>query len=89
MGSYYYLVSQLPNVSTSMDGKSSLPFTIEEFKELCGRFLTEKECRIKKEVEKNKSKIEKRCRNCSSWTKASKISLPAVSATSCEEPLLS
>ena len=46
MGSYYYLVSQLPNVSTSMDGKSSLPFTIEEFKELCGRFLTEKECRI-------------------------------------------
>ncbi|MCQ2591500.1 MAG: DUF2764 domain-containing protein [Treponema sp.] len=39
---YYYLVSQLPNVS-SAEGKSALPFNTNGFKELCCRYISEKE----------------------------------------------
>lgn len=39
---YYYLVSQLPNISAA-EGKSSLPLNGSSFKELCGRFLSEGE----------------------------------------------
>ena len=39
---YYYLVSQLPNIS-SAEGKSALPLNQTSFKELCGRFLSEDE----------------------------------------------
>ena len=37
---YYYLVSQLPNISTT-ESKSALPLNSSDFKELCGRFLSE------------------------------------------------
>jgi len=39
---YYYLVSQLPNISAS-ESKSALPLNTESFKELCSRFISEKE----------------------------------------------
>jgi len=39
---YYYLVSQLPNISVS-DSKSALPMTGPQFLEVCSRFVTEKE----------------------------------------------
>ena len=39
---YYYLVSQLPNISSS-ESKSALPLSTEAFKELCSRFVSEKE----------------------------------------------
>lgn len=42
---YYYLVSQLPNISYS-EGKTTLPITGEQFKELCSRFLNEKQIQI-------------------------------------------
>ncbi len=38
MSSYYYLVSQLPNIS-GLGEKSALPITPDEFKSLCSRFL--------------------------------------------------
>lgn len=40
--SYYYLVSQLPNIS-SAEGKSNLPLNTDSFKELCCRFVNENE----------------------------------------------
>lgn len=43
---YYYLVSQLPNISNSQEGKSSLPITSDEFRELSSRFLLETEKKI-------------------------------------------
>ena len=39
---YYYLVSQLPNISAA-EGKSALPLNEVSFKELCCRFLSEDE----------------------------------------------
>ena len=42
---YYYLVSQLPNISTT-ESKSSLPISFEQFKELASRFLKEDETKI-------------------------------------------
>ena len=39
---YYYLVSQLPNISAA-EGKSALPLNEASFKELCCRFLSEEE----------------------------------------------
>lgn len=39
---YYYLVSQLPNISGA-EGKSALPLSSSAFKELCSRFLSEDE----------------------------------------------
>ena len=39
---YYYLVSQLPNISAA-EGKSALPLNEVSFKELCSRFLSEDE----------------------------------------------
>jgi len=39
---YYYLVSQLPNISTS-EGKSALPLTGNQFRELCSRFVSNDE----------------------------------------------
>lgn len=39
---YYYLVSQLPNISAA-EGKSALPLNQTSFKELCSRFLSEDE----------------------------------------------
>ena len=42
---YYYLVSQLPNISTT-ESKSNLPITSEQFKELASRFLKEDEIKI-------------------------------------------
>ena len=39
---YYYLVSQLPNISGA-EGKSALPLNEASFKELCCRFLSEEE----------------------------------------------
>lgn len=42
---YYYLVSQLPNISSS-DSKSSLPLNTKDFVELCSRFVSEKEKKI-------------------------------------------
>lgn len=39
---YYYLVSQLPNISTA-ESKTSLPLSSEQFYELAGRFINEKE----------------------------------------------
>lgn len=39
---YYYLVSQLPNISGT-EGKSALPLNTAAFKELCCRFLSEDE----------------------------------------------
>lgn len=39
---YYYLVSQLPNIS-SAEGKSALPLNGESFHELAGRFISEDE----------------------------------------------
>lgn len=45
MSAYYYLVSQLPNIS-NVGEKSSLPVTEDSFKEICGRFLSEKEMAV-------------------------------------------
>ena len=42
---YYYLVSQLPNISVT-EGKSSLPIDTKAFKELCCRFISENEKQI-------------------------------------------
>lgn len=39
---YYYLVSQLPNISTT-ESKSALPLTGKSFCELAGRFISEDE----------------------------------------------
>ena len=39
---YYYLVSQLPNIS-SAESKTALPLTGESFRELAGRFISEDE----------------------------------------------
>ncbi len=39
---YYYLVSQLPNIS-SAEGKSALPLNGESFRELASRFISEDE----------------------------------------------
>ena len=39
---YYYLVSQLPNISSS-EGKSNLPLTTEQFREIASRFISPKE----------------------------------------------
>ena len=39
---YYYLVSQLPNISYS-ESKSALPLNGEQFRELASRFITEEE----------------------------------------------
>ena len=39
---YYYLVSQLPNISTA-ESKSALPLTSTSFREIAGRFITDKE----------------------------------------------
>ncbi|MCR4734768.1 MAG: DUF2764 domain-containing protein [Treponema sp.] len=39
---YYYLVSQLPNISSS-ESKSALPLTTDSYKELCCRFISDKE----------------------------------------------
>ena len=39
---YYYLVSQLPNISTT-EGKSNLPLNGKSFIELAGRFISEDE----------------------------------------------
>jgi len=39
---YYYLVSQLPNIS-STEGKSALPLTSNQFKEIACRFVSENE----------------------------------------------
>lgn len=39
---YYYLVSQLPNISTA-ESKTALPLTKDSFIELCSRFLSEDE----------------------------------------------
>lgn len=39
---YYYLVSQLPNISLS-ESKINLPLTSQNFLELCSRFISEKE----------------------------------------------
>ncbi len=36
---YYYLVSQLPNIS-SAEGKTALPLTGDSFRELAGRFIS-------------------------------------------------
>lgn len=42
---YYYLVSQLPNISIT-ESKSQLPINSESFKELASRFISEKEKNI-------------------------------------------
>ena len=42
---YYYLVSQLPNISTT-ESKSNLPITSDQFKELASRFLKEEEIKV-------------------------------------------
>lgn len=42
---YYYLVSQLPNIS-SAEGKSSLPIDTASFKEICCRFVSENEKKL-------------------------------------------
>ena len=39
---YYYLVSQLPNISAA-ESKASLPLNSESFREIASRFITEKE----------------------------------------------
>ena len=39
---YYYLVSQLPNIS-SAEGKTALPLNVESFKELAGRYISQAE----------------------------------------------
>ena len=39
---YYYLVSQLPNISTT-EGKANLPLNGKSFIELAGRFISEDE----------------------------------------------
>jgi len=39
---YYYLVSQLPNIS-SAEGKTALPLNGDSFRELAGRFISEDE----------------------------------------------
>ena len=39
---YYYLVSQLPNISSS-EGKAALPLTTEQFREIASRFISEDE----------------------------------------------
>ena len=42
---YYYLVSQLPNISFS-ESKSALPISGEQFRELASRFITEKQKKV-------------------------------------------
>lgn len=37
---FYYLVSQLPNISSS-EGKSALPLNSEQFREICSRFVND------------------------------------------------
>jgi len=49
---YYYLVSQLPNISDS-ESKNKLPLSVNEYKELCCRFVSDKE----KEIIKNLSLV--------------------------------
>jgi len=46
---YYYLVSQLPNISGS-EGKSALPLSSSEFIELCCRFISEAEKKVVQEL---------------------------------------
>ena len=46
---YYYLVSQLPDIS-SADTKSVLPITSEKFQEICCRFVKENEKSIIKNL---------------------------------------
>lgn len=46
---YYYLVSQLPNISFS-ETKATLPITSDSFIELCSRFILEKEKNILSEL---------------------------------------
>ena len=46
---YYYLVSQLPNISAA-ETKTALPLTGEQFRELAGRFISEEEKKILSEL---------------------------------------
>ena len=39
---YYYLVSQLPNISSG-ESKANLPMNTDQFREVAGRFITPKE----------------------------------------------
>ena len=39
---YYYLVSQLPDISQA-EGRTALPFTSQGFKDLAGRFISDSE----------------------------------------------
>lgn len=50
MNSYYYLVSQLPNIPVSSDSKSNLPLNGDSFRELCSRFVNEKEKKVINEL---------------------------------------
>lgn len=43
MNQYYYLVSQLPAFSSSLDEKAELPITETYYRDLCSRFFTPKE----------------------------------------------
>ena len=42
---FYYLVSQLPNISSS-EGKSALPLNSEQFREICSRFVNDDQKKI-------------------------------------------
>lgn len=49
MKEFYYLVSQLPDISAAGE-KSSLPITEKYYRDLCSRFLDENDCAILNEL---------------------------------------
>ena len=57
MGSLYYLVSQLPALD-SYEGRGQLPITEKSFKELCSRFLSEKDIKNLEKLSLEPSKSE-------------------------------
>ena len=57
MGSLYYLVSQLPALE-SYEGRGQLPITEKSFKELCSRFLSEKDIKNLEKLSLEPSKSE-------------------------------
>ena len=46
MEHFYYLMAQLPAFSTAGDSTAKLPITTEYFKDLCSRFMPEKEAAV-------------------------------------------
>ncbi len=46
----YYLLSQLPSFSSNADSNNKLPITSDYFKDLCQRFMSEKDAKIARQL---------------------------------------